>query len=149
VLSDDTSCYSEQLISFYSSRIVSMFIKGTILCIIKLIHKMYFDFKSLLKPNILYSGIKHLVLVKKSITLKYEYKENANKYVCENGYCVTINWYISTEINKILLKWCINPFLREHIVKNGRFHWKTSCYKFKLLWYYENCFNTDETWHKC
>jgi hypothetical protein len=43
----------------------------------------------------------------------------------------------------------INPFPHEHIVKNGRFHWKASCYKFKLLWNYEKCFNTNQTWHKC
>jgi hypothetical protein len=28
-------------------------------------------------------------------------------------------------------------------------HWKASCYKFKLLWNYEKCFNTNQTWHKC
>jgi hypothetical protein len=43
----------------------------------------------------------------------------------------------------------LNPLPHEHIVKNGRFHWKASCYKFKLLRNYEKCFNTDETWHKC
>jgi hypothetical protein len=44
---------------------------------------------------------------------------------------------------------CLNPFHHEHIVKNGRFHWKASRYKFKLLWNYEKCFNTNQTWHKC
>jgi hypothetical protein len=38
---------------------------------------------------------------------------------------------------------CFIPFPHEHIVKNGRFHWKASCYKFKLLWNYEKCFNTN------
>jgi hypothetical protein len=30
------------------------------------------------------------------------------------------------------------PFPHEHIVKNGRFHLKVSCYKFKLLWNNKN-----------
>jgi hypothetical protein len=42
----------------------------------------------------------------------------------------------------------INLLPHEHIVKNGRFQWKASCYKFKLLCNYEKCFNTDETWHR-
>jgi hypothetical protein len=43
-----------------------------------------------------------------------------------------------------------NPFLHEHFVKNGCFHWKSSCYyKFKLLWNYEKDFNTVQSRHKC
>jgi hypothetical protein len=43
----------------------------------------------------------------------------------------------------------LDPFPKEHIVKNGHFHWKASSYKFKLLWNYEKSFNTNQTWHKC
>jgi hypothetical protein len=42
-----------------------------------------------------------------------------------------------------------NLLPHEHIAKIGCFHWKASCNKFQLLWIYEKCFNTDETWHKC
>jgi hypothetical protein len=43
----------------------------------------------------------------------------------------------------------INLLPHEHIVKNGLFHWKASYFKFQLLWNYEKCLNTNETWHKC
>jgi hypothetical protein len=42
----------------------------------------------------------------------------------------------------------INLLLQEHIVKNGRFSLKAFCNKFKLLWNYKNCFNTDQTLNK-
>jgi hypothetical protein len=32
----------------------------------------------------------------------------------------------------------LNLLFHEHIAQNGRFHWKASCNKFKLLWNYEN-----------
>jgi hypothetical protein len=51
--------------------------------------------------------------------------------------------------SQLLVYKMFNPLLHEHIVKDGCFHWKASCYKFKLLRNYQKCFNTDQTWHKC
>jgi hypothetical protein len=81
----------------------------------------------------------HLVYI-----VNNEWKSNVNLYRIDN---VRITWKAIQHIDWHFT-FC-QPFLSEHIVKNGRVHWKASCYKFKLLWNYEKCFNTNQTWHKC